>query len=113
MPAGKQEKLRPQEVCFFLTSPFIELIRRYPSAHLYLNCNSEAISLEPVYPHNIPEILGITGLVGCIPESHAETHSDMVVLGSGREIEAVAGGIHRTLYFLLVFRVGRTGQDWP
>src|ERR1700674_5185769 len=25
MGAGKQEKLRPQEVCFFLTSPFIEL----------------------------------------------------------------------------------------
>jgi hypothetical protein len=25
--AGKQEKLRPQEKCFFLTSPFIELHR--------------------------------------------------------------------------------------
>jgi hypothetical protein len=25
--AGKQEKLRPMEGCFFLTSPFIELIR--------------------------------------------------------------------------------------
>src|SRR6202521_3732348 len=30
MRAGKQEKLRPQEVCFFLTSPFIELIRLGP-----------------------------------------------------------------------------------
>jgi hypothetical protein len=28
--AGKQEKLRPQDECFFLTSPFIELIRPYP-----------------------------------------------------------------------------------
>jgi hypothetical protein len=27
MQAGKQEKLRPQEVCCLLTSPFIELIR--------------------------------------------------------------------------------------
>ncbi len=25
--AGKQEKLRPQEKCFFLTSPFMELLR--------------------------------------------------------------------------------------
>jgi hypothetical protein len=27
--AGKQEKLQPQERCFFLTSPFIELIRSW------------------------------------------------------------------------------------
>ncbi len=29
--AGKQEKFRPQEECFFLTSPFIELIRTWPN----------------------------------------------------------------------------------
>jgi hypothetical protein len=28
--AVKQEKFRPQEKCFFLTLPFIELIRRNP-----------------------------------------------------------------------------------
>jgi hypothetical protein len=28
--AGKQEKLRPMQLCFFLTSPFIELIRNWP-----------------------------------------------------------------------------------
>jgi hypothetical protein len=28
--AAKKEKLQPQEECFFLTSPFIELIRRNP-----------------------------------------------------------------------------------
>jgi hypothetical protein len=28
--AAKQEKFRPQEKCFFLTSPFIELLRPYP-----------------------------------------------------------------------------------
>jgi hypothetical protein len=27
--AAKQEKFRPQEKCFFLTSPFIELIRTW------------------------------------------------------------------------------------
>src|ERR1017187_7506683 len=27
--AGKQEKVRPLQGCFFLTSPFIELIRRW------------------------------------------------------------------------------------
>ena len=30
--AGKQEKLQPKDVCFFLTSPFIELIRSWPIA---------------------------------------------------------------------------------
>ena len=29
--AGKQEKLRLREMCFFLTSPFIELLRHYPA----------------------------------------------------------------------------------
>jgi hypothetical protein len=29
--AEKQEKFRPKEMCFFLTSPFIELIGRLPS----------------------------------------------------------------------------------
>ena len=28
--ARKQQKLRPQEMCFFLTSAFIELLRRWP-----------------------------------------------------------------------------------
>ena len=30
--AGKQEKLRPPEKCFFLTSPFIELTGKVPGA---------------------------------------------------------------------------------
>jgi hypothetical protein len=29
--AAKQEKFQPEEKCFFLTSPFIELIRRLPT----------------------------------------------------------------------------------
>src|ERR1700758_4282958 len=29
--AGKQEKLQPKEMCFFLTSPFIELLRTWRS----------------------------------------------------------------------------------
>src|SRR5580704_10615502 len=32
--AGKQEKLRPREMCFFLTSPFIELHRTWPHPNL-------------------------------------------------------------------------------
>ncbi len=85
------------------------LIRKSSSAHSYLDSNSEAAILKPVYPNNIPERLGITGVVGCIPESHAEAHSNMVVVGSGREIEAVAGSVQRGLYFLFVFRIGGTG----
>jgi hypothetical protein len=29
--AAKQEKFQPEEMCFFLTSPFIELTRTWPS----------------------------------------------------------------------------------
>src|ERR1700688_4390060 len=29
--AEKQEKFQPKEMCFFLTSPFIELIRTWPT----------------------------------------------------------------------------------
>jgi hypothetical protein len=37
----------------------------------------------------------------------------MVVLGLGRKVEAIAGGVQRILYFLVVFRVGGTDQYWP
>jgi hypothetical protein len=33
MWAAKQEKLQPREMCFFLTSPFIELIRTNPTVN--------------------------------------------------------------------------------
>src|SRR5271169_2239083 len=32
--AAKQEKLQPKEVCFFLTSPFIELIGTWPAGEV-------------------------------------------------------------------------------
>jgi hypothetical protein len=32
--AAKQEKLQPQEMCFFLTSPFIELLRTWQTEHI-------------------------------------------------------------------------------
>jgi hypothetical protein len=41
--AGKQEKLRPQEKCFFLTSPFIELLGTWLS--LRRSCSSFLASL--------------------------------------------------------------------
>src|SRR5712692_6216719 len=46
--AGKQEKLRPQEECFFLTSPFIELL----SARAAQPCiPHEAVAGPPaIYP---------------------------------------------------------------
>src|SRR5580704_9485921 len=42
--AGKQEKLRPREMCFFLTSPFIELLRTYAEeASIPINYKVESL----------------------------------------------------------------------
>jgi hypothetical protein len=83
------------------------------SAHFYVDCNSEAAILKPVNPNNLTQRRGITAIIGCVPQNHADAHSDVVVLCPCPEVKAVAGSVQRDLYFLLVFRIGGTSQQWP
>ena len=44
--AGKQEKLRPQEGCFFLTSPFIELHRSWRNLECGLHPHTRSLRFQ-------------------------------------------------------------------
>ena len=51
--AAKQEKFQPKEGCFFLTSPFIELLRTWPElASLY----GSAVDVRVTIPHRRSEM---------------------------------------------------------
>jgi hypothetical protein len=52
----------------------------YPSAHFYVDCNSETAIRKPVNPNNLPERRGIAAIIGYVPQNHANAHSYMVVL---------------------------------
>src|SRR4029077_4925814 len=56
--AAKQEKLQPLELCFFLTSPFRELIRRIVSVRLL--ARSEAT----MHPETLFNASGKLAMVG-------------------------------------------------
>src|ERR1700680_1972947 len=51
--AAKQEKFQPKEVCFFLTSPFIELLRHNPKHQAAMQApgrkSNEVITISLMY----------------------------------------------------------------
>ena len=51
--AGKQEKLRPPEKCFSLTSPFIELIRPYPNVRYGVQCDTECSAIRSAVRYGV------------------------------------------------------------
>jgi hypothetical protein len=69
--------------CFDKTCRHIRMDR---SAQFYVDCNSEAAILKPVNPNNLSQRRGITAIIGCVPQNHANAHPHIVVLYPGREI---------------------------
>ena len=72
----------------------------------FRSCHPQAGQSE-----HLPERRGITAVIGDATQNHANAHSDVVVLYPSSEVKAVA--VRCDLHFLLVFRIGGTGQQWP
>src|SRR3979411_3059837 len=82
--AAKQEKVRPWEGCFFLTSTFIELIRRYPRRDAALEIFIAISESDIVHSRN-PEKTGAPPTQLCRVRSHfASTRASLLDLHGGR-----------------------------
>ena len=82
--AAKQEKVRPWEGCFFLTSTFIELIRRYPRRDAALEIFIAISESDIVHSRN-REKTGDPPTQLCGVMSHfASTRASLLDLRSGR-----------------------------